>query len=1375
MSSRLSQMVILFIVLTAFTMLPFGNIKCYSLISDHISIIDKNTDEQEYPFIENKGQFLLSEDCNPDDVKYVAHFGNKYIYVKKNGISFVTFESNADSNTYNEIIQDMDFRDCNLNVRIIGEERSDDYINYYLPHCPKGILNVYKYKRIVYNNIYDNIDFVLYDNSNGELQYDFIVNPGGDPSEICLDVKGAEEIAMENGDLVIRSKFNGLTHIAPFSYQGIADSNNEIQSSFVINPDRSIGIRLSSYDKEKKLVIDPVIREWGTFFGGEFEDELRSIAFDNNNNIIACGFSASEYSISTSSAYQKDINGLADAIIIKLDNEGNRLWSTYYGGSELDMGAYIVIDSDDNIIISGSTLSNDVLGEGGYQENNNGSFDCFLAKFNSSGYRLWGTFYGGNKDDNPYVVDAIAYGKIVMDNNSNIFLSGITSSDDVIGESGWQPNRSNVYDCFLAKFDSNGNRVWGTYYGGDANDWLHDMELDYEGNIIIGGATNSTYTFASEGAWQVFETWIECVPSFLSKFDSKTGNRIWGTYFFEDGYITLLNDLDVDSEGNIFFVAQTDSRNLGIGKYKNKYNGEMDFLIGKFSNEGKPVWTSYMGGSGWDYSTDIQVNEKGGLYVCGISESADYPVRSAYQNQLNGFRDIVLMKYDTTGRYLWGTFYGGFSLIDDLTNDIAWSFDINDNNQVVMAGRTCSVEVFGFGGFQENYGSGDTDSWIAIFEEFAINIGEPYPDSVCPETEISIPFYLDRDLEDNIKIDAFIWDANGNYFDDILIGTITTNTSGTLIASIPRNIAPGNYFVSTTGADNFFPLQVNPLPLPEIIGSEYVCSKHIQPYTCNLPDNFTYKWESKYGEVQGSDNLRNLQINWSESGTDTLKLTVTNNLTGCSNTVESEIQVDIWDTEIVGKSLVCYGELEQTYILDIDGLHKEWSVIGGEIIEGANADTVRVQWYPSSNNSISVILTPLRGNCSDTVKMDVTVDEYPIPEPVIIGRFAVCDNETQEYYVADNGANSYAWHVEGGDIIGSSTNSRVTVQWSENVEASIFVEEKTPAGCSGIEKKTVYINCYGADIFGMVDVCVGGVYLYRTQHIPGTINLWAAKPGGNVLSQRIFDSVLVVWNETSTKLISLARRTVTQYQECNKFITKLINNSPERTILSIPIIEIDPKEQFEKTITIPIRIDEPGCLQYTGDQASVFAKIRIKKSMFLPITNIHQTYSDDEQGIWRTIEITAPIKSPLRGSHLFEIEGYALLGDTMETPIIADTLAWNGISVKSSVINGKLKLKNITELGGKRLLRKQKMSFLHVYPIPFSDELDLIIESREDTDVWIELYSILGEKVFSESLTLHSGIQDKKIKLNQPLSDGVYRIVLRDLNYTVSKNVLIKN
>jgi len=1361
-----------YVVILALSVMFFLLTHAYSsyAITVNYDIHNKNQ------FIENKGQFIDGNGSPASDIKFVANDGLKSIYVRKSGISFVNLKYTADTNIFDAEIQEMNFTNCNQDIEISGYEKSSDYINYYLTHCPDGILNVYKFARIEYKNIYENIDFQLYINESGELQYDFIINPGGDPDDIQLHMKNIVNLNFDGSGLIVKSIDHEIIHTPPFSYQIIDDQTTVINSSFRIIAKNSIGFNVGKYDKTKKLVIDPVIRQWGTFFGGIFEDELRSVSYDSNNNIISCGFSSSNFDISTSSAYQKDLNGIADAIIIKLDNNGNRLWSTYYGGSELDMGADVAIDQNDNIILSGSTLSNDVLGNGGYQINNNGSFDCFLAKFNPSGYRVWGTFYGGGQDDNPYVPDAVSYGKIVLDDNANIYLSGITISENIIGEGGWQPNidPSKLYDCFLAKFDPNGNRIWGTYYGGNSNDWLTDIDIDHEGNLILGGATQSTYRFASEGAWQIFEL-AYGIPSFLSKFDSENGNRIWGTYFFEEEYVTHINDISTDNNGNIYFVAQTDAENLGIGKYKNEYTGEMDFLIGKFSNDGKPVWTSYIGGSKWDYSTDIHAGKKGELYVCGISESSDFPVRSAYQNQLNGFRDIVLMKYDTSGRYLWGTFYGGFSSLEDLTNDIGWSFDINDNDQIVMAGRTSSVEVFGFGGFQDYYGGGEVDSWIGLFDEHIITCGEPNPASVCPESEITIPFYLDKNLEENIQIDAFLWKEDGEYFDEVVIGTTTTNLSGTLDATIPNSIAPGNYYVSLKGAENFFPVLINPLPIPEIIGTEYVCSKHDQTYNCNLQDGYTFKWESKYGIINGRDDQKNVVVNWNESGSDTLKLTVTNDITGCSGYTSKEIKIDIWDTKIYGKTLVCFGESQQTYYNNIFGLQKRWAVSGGKILSGQNTDTITVKWNTTGINQVELSLTNPNGGCSDTTSINVTVDEYQIPDPTIFGRLAVCPDELQEYFVVSNGVNSYEWHVVGGEIVENEPKNKIFVKWAGEAVAGISVIERTPAGCSGSDDRKIYINCLGAEIFGIDKVCVGGVYQYFTQSIIGTSNLWTAKPGGEVLFGRLLDTVSVLWSQADTKIIGLTKVTETQYGNCTKIITKMINNSYEISVFDIPEIEYDPKDQYEKTISIPITIEKPGCLRYVSEETTVTAKVRLKKSMFLPLTNSTQSYEDDENDIWRTITVQQPAFNTEEGSILFEITGYALLGDTLGTPISIQSIEWSGIVMNYLAKNGSLKLKNITGIGGKRLLKKLRMQFLNIYPVPFSDELNLLIECREKADVWIELYSVLGEKVFSENFILSEGVQDKKIKLSDRLSDGVYRIVLRNNDIIISENVVIKN
>lgn len=1357
-----------------FSIIIFLIVITYSI---HANMIDKGIDLS-YQFIENKGQYIDENSDIVSDVKFVLNNGHKSIYIKANAISFLNYIPTPDSSIFDIDVQEMNFAGCNQNIEISGIERSPDYINYYLPHCPDGILNVYKYGRIEYKNIYDNIDFQLYINDNNELQYDFIVNPGGDPNDICINMSNTDSVVLMNSDLVVKSSGNNIKHQSPYTYQIVENKKKEIKSRFRIMDDNSISFFVDEYDRTKQLIIDPVIREWGTFFGGMYEDELRSIAYDSHDNIVACGFSSSEYQIATNNAYQKDINGITDAIIIKLDDNGNRIWSTYYGGSEIDMGAYLAIDNADNIFISGSTLSDDVIGDGGYQPSNNGSYDCFLAKFNPSGHRIWGTFYGGNKNDNPFVSVGITYGKFALDKNSNIYLSGISISDDnIIGEDGWQPNidSSKLYDCFLAKFDENGNRVWGTYYGGNGNDWLHDIGLDHDDNIIIGGATASTQSFASEDAWQNVSIMLG-LPMFLAKFNSENGERIWGTYFYEEDYSTLLNDLDIDSNGMIYFVGMTNSNNLGIGNNIGINYPGYDYILGKFSNNGKPIWTTYIGGEKRDYPTNINIDNSGKyLYISGITQSIDFPVRAAIQNDLRGWRDNVLLKFDTTGRYIWGTYYGGYSNNEEF-NDVAWDMDVNENKQVAMAGNTSSAEVFGFDGFQPNYGGGVMDSWIAMFQDNSIIISEESTNLYCPGFEIEILFTINKELNESIDLSAFLWDANGDYFDRIIIGSFQVRNSGTLKANIPEDISPGSYNLTLDGAENYITITINPKPIPLIFGPAYICSKVTQTFSCNLQDDYTYEWKSNFGEIIGEDDKKDYKISWYDSGIDTLALTVTNENTGCTNSTTMEVQIDIWDSQIFGNRLVCYGDYQQVYFNNLKGLQKKWQVSGGEIIDGQTTDTITVNWTSPGSNQLSLILMNPNGGCRDTSTINILIDEFPVPEPQINGRIAVCENELQTYYISkDNVDNTVEWSVKGGTIQGSNTEESVTVLWSEDVKASIFVTESTPAGCSGSDEMTVYINCYGADIFGIFDVCVGGVYKYRTQHIPGTSNIWTAKPGGEVLSGRLLDTVNVLWSQSGTKLLGLAKITQTQYGTCTKPISRLIDNSTELSVFDIPEIEYDPKEQYEKTISIPIMIEKPGCLSFIGEQVNVTAKVRLKKSLFLPLSTTTQSYEDDENDIWRIITTKAPVKQLDEAGVLLEITGYALLGDTMSSPIIIESMEWDGITINRHSKNGSLRMKNINEYGGKRMLKKKKMSLMKIYPIPFSNELNLLIESQQEMDASFKIYSVLGEEVFSKNILLHTGSQEILLKLSNKLSDGIYRVVVDNYETVISENVIIRN
>jgi len=163
-------------------------------------------------FTENKGQVADMEGNPRPDVLYSADADGASIYLRKGGISYVMSKMEEDAPTLKggnaksplrdlgqhggmRSIQrvDMDFLGSNKEAKAIEEEQTVGYKNYYLGHlsvepagCPQGIIGVKTYKKINYENIYQNIDISFLGGNGNEMKYDFIVKPGGNPDDIQL-------------------------------------------------------------------------------------------------------------------------------------------------------------------------------------------------------------------------------------------------------------------------------------------------------------------------------------------------------------------------------------------------------------------------------------------------------------------------------------------------------------------------------------------------------------------------------------------------------------------------------------------------------------------------------------------------------------------------------------------------------------------------------------------------------------------------------------------------------------------------------------------------------------------------------------------------------------------------------------------------------------------------------------------------------------------------------------------------------------------------------------------------------------------------------------------------------------------------------------
>lgn len=242
------------------------------------------------------------------------------------------------------------------------------------------------------------------------------------------------------------------------------------------------------------------IPQWATYYGGNGEDAPQTCGIDLKNNVYLAGYTTSSASISTVGSHQPGYGNNQDAFLVKFNNAGFRLWATYYGGCGKDIISNIKTDSLYNIYFTGGTTSIDSISTLGSHQPTYGGIgfgtygDAILVKFDSSGVRQWGTYFGGPDNDG---------GQCIITKGINIYLCGATqSSTQISTPNTYQNSITNIYaEMFLTKFSSTGVQLWGTYYGGSGNDLAYTMLIDPNDYIYLCGTSDGGFP-TTAGAYQ---------------------------------------------------------------------------------------------------------------------------------------------------------------------------------------------------------------------------------------------------------------------------------------------------------------------------------------------------------------------------------------------------------------------------------------------------------------------------------------------------------------------------------------------------------------------------------------------------------------------------------------------------------------------------------------------------------------------------------------------------------------------------------------------------------------------------------------------------------------------------------------------------------
>jgi uncharacterized repeat protein (TIGR01451 family) len=223
---------------------------------------------------------------------------------------------------------------------------------------------------------------------------------------------------------------------------------------------------------------------YSSFLGGEENDSVEGIAVDANGIAYVTGGTKSNAFPITMNAYQSTRAGDTDAFLAKINSAGSALlYSSFIGGAATDRGSGVVIDGSGVAYIAGYGASPDFPTEDPFQAGFGGSFDAFVAKFdtNASGINslVFCSYLGGAGDDK-------AFGLAMDGSQTNIYVVGQTSSNNFPVLNPVQPSSGGSFDAFIAKVSSSGTKVFATYFGGSGDDRGTGIAVNSSGAYVTG-------------------------------------------------------------------------------------------------------------------------------------------------------------------------------------------------------------------------------------------------------------------------------------------------------------------------------------------------------------------------------------------------------------------------------------------------------------------------------------------------------------------------------------------------------------------------------------------------------------------------------------------------------------------------------------------------------------------------------------------------------------------------------------------------------------------------------------------------------------------------------------------------------------------------
>ena len=1054
-------------------------------------------------FIENKGQW-------PSQVKFSAATENGRTFFENNAFTHHFFDLSEIAKAhagkeFDPIMRGHVFRQVFRNAhpeKVVADAFQQTRYNYFLGNDPlKWGRDCREAKGFRYQNFYTGIHLHVYQNEFF-MKYDWEVQRGASPTQIQWSYEGTDDVRVEDGRLIVRTALGEIVEQIPIAYQiipmeGEAAGNNpplkvRVDCGFVKNGN-VISFRVGKYNPRYAMVIDPELIF--SSYSGSFDDNFGYTAtYDSQGNLISGSSAFGQGYPTTLGAYQTSWGGgdgqgsLAgtDMAISKYDVSGTFLqWSTFLGGANDDLPHSLICNSNDELIVLGTTSSGNFPVTSNAFDNSfngganfapfgvgvqyvNGS-DIIVAKLNVNGNTLEAsTFVGGTGNDGVNTAAGLKFnyadefrGEIDLDANDNVYVASSTYSINFPTVNAFQSSIGGLQDACVFQLSSDLSQMnWSTYLGGSDDDSGFSLAEDNAGNVFVCGGTQSVdFPLAGNGYGQIFNGGNS--DGWIAKLNPSGTSLLTSTYFGSNVFDQLYF-IETDNADEVFVYGQTRAANSAFVVNASFSQPNSGMLVTKFPNDlSSIVWSTVFGTGGGEPNlspTAFLVDVCGKIYLSGwggaVNEysttEAGYTTgllttADAFQTTTDGSDFYLLVLEADASAVTYASFFGG-NISSEHVDGGTSRFDrkgIIYQSVCAGCGGNSDFPIF-------------PPNAVSAINNNSCNNGVFKYDFQLPLTVANFnapPLLCEGSTIQLVSTSSLAASVQWHFSDDnsTVFGNSVVHTFN----------APGTYTITLTAQNTVTCNAVDTIsrtitvvaPIVETLSDVTVCNGvPVQLGQVSADPNAVYSWTPNDGNL--SDVSGPLPI-FTGSANASYQLLVQHDV--CTDTLTQNVIVPQLELTLPNDTALCIpGNI------DLDALV---SPLSGSLIWSASPDFSNPLNSNTQDLSINVFVNGMQTYFAQLTSEGCTVEDsvsvFMVGDQATIqGDFTACYGDTVSLSVLNpNPTFNYQWQSNAQLLSGQGTSA---VEFIITSGTTVSVSAATPSGCFAQDTVQVAVSALNA-------------------------------------------------------------------------------------------------------------------------------------------------------------------------------------------------------------------------------------------------------------------------------------------------------------------------